>query len=218
MALTLPQENAKKKKKKKKWNWKLKCRKLTSNFRTTLWEVTSLAGSLCKTAQAVLPAIYQLCCKSGFYNKEMIATSKQIWEFAMSKEIILISEYLPHRLNIKTDWASANIQDSTQWLLSPRVFTVIYRVGSFCIESMPSDTILHVVESRSTQPSNRCIRTELETSWATACFSPFANDRKVILKVKAEVDVILITPSWPAQPGTVSFWDYLQPNLCFYLS
>ena len=43
---------------------------------------------------------------------------------------------------------------------------------------MPSNTILPVVERRSTQPSNRCIPTELETSGATACFSPFFNDRK----------------------------------------
>ena len=36
----------------------------------------------------------------------------------------------------------------------------IPRVGSFCIKSMPSNTILPVVESRSTQPNNRCIPTE----------------------------------------------------------
>ena len=78
----------------------------------------------------------------------------------------------------------------------------IPRVGSFSIESMPSDTILPVVESRSTQPSNRCIPAESETSGATVCFSPFFNDkeRKILLKFKAEeMDVILITPSWPAQ-------------------
>ena len=58
----------------------------------------------------------------------------------------------------------------------------IPRVGSFCIKSMPSDTILPVVESRSTQPSNRCIPTKLETSGATACFSPFFNDRYSSIK------------------------------------
>ena len=76
----------------------------------------------------------------------------------------------------------------------------IPRVGSFCIKSMPSDTILPVVESRSTQLSNRYIPTKLETSGATVCFSPFFMIGKVLLKVKTEkVDVILITPSWPAQ-------------------
>ena len=52
MALTLPQEKVKK--------LRLKCQKLISNPRTTLWEMTSLLGSLCSTAQAVLPAMLQI--------------------------------------------------------------------------------------------------------------------------------------------------------------
>ena len=37
--------------------------------------------------------------------------------------------------------------------------------------------------------------------WATECFSPFFNDRESSIKIKTEkVDVILITPSWLAQP------------------
>ena len=58
----------------------------------------------------------------------------------------------------------------------------IPRVRSFCINSMPSNTILPVVENRSTRPSNRCIPTELETSGATVCFSPFFNDRESSIK------------------------------------
>ena len=58
----------------------------------------------------------------------------------------------------------------------------IPRGGSFCIKSTPSDTILPVVESRSTQPYNRCIPAKLETSGATVCFSPFFNDRESSIK------------------------------------
>ena len=54
----------------------------------------------------------------------------------------------------------------------------IPRVRSFSIKSMPSDTILPVVESRSIQPSNRYIPAVLETSGVTACFSPFFNDKE----------------------------------------
>ena len=76
----------------------------------------------------------------------------------------------------------------------------IPRVGSFYIRSMPSDTILPVLEKRSTQPSNRCIPTELETLGLLYAFPPFSMIGKVLLKVKTEeVDVILITPNWPAQ-------------------
>ena len=39
----------------------------------------------------------------GTQNKEMIAISKKIWEFALSKEIMLTAEYLPGRLNITVD-------------------------------------------------------------------------------------------------------------------
>jgi len=52
LTLTLPQEKVEK--------LKLKCQKLFSNPRTTLWEVTSLIGSLCSTARAVLPAMLQV--------------------------------------------------------------------------------------------------------------------------------------------------------------
>ena len=59
---------------------------------------------------------------------------------------------------------------------------VISTVGSFCIKSMPSNAILPVVGRTSTQLSNRSIPTELETSGANACFSPFFNDRKSSIK------------------------------------
>ena len=61
MTLTLSQEKVKK--------LRLKCQKLISNPRTTLWEVTSLLGSLCSTAQAVLPAILQI----KFLQQQQIA-------------------------------------------------------------------------------------------------------------------------------------------------
>ena len=38
------------------------------------------------------------------------------------------------------------------------------------------------MESRSTQSSNRCIPTELETSGAIVCFTPFFNDKKSSIK------------------------------------
>ena len=52
MTLTLPQEKVKK--------LRLKCQKLISKPWTTLWEVTSLLGSICSTAQAVLPVMLQI--------------------------------------------------------------------------------------------------------------------------------------------------------------
>ena len=61
VTLTLPQENVKK--------FRLKCQKLISNPRTTLRGLTSLLGSLCSTAQAVLPAMLQI----RFLQQQQIA-------------------------------------------------------------------------------------------------------------------------------------------------
>ena len=58
-------------------------------------------------------------------NKEMIAITKEIWGFALSKEIMLTAEYLPGRLNVMAHWASRIFKDSSEWLLSPRVLQEI---------------------------------------------------------------------------------------------
>ena len=63
--------------------------------------------------------------EGGTQNKEMIAISKEIWEFALSKGIMIAAEYLLHILNVKSDWASRNFRDSSEWLLSLRVFQEI---------------------------------------------------------------------------------------------
>ena len=52
MTLTLPQEKVK--------ILRLKCQKILPNFRTSLWQVTSLVDSLCSAAKAVLPAMLQI--------------------------------------------------------------------------------------------------------------------------------------------------------------
>ena len=61
MTLTLKQEKTKK--------LRLKCEKCISNPRTIPWEVISLLGSLCSTAQAVLPAMVQI----RFLQQQQIA-------------------------------------------------------------------------------------------------------------------------------------------------
>lgn len=50
-------------------------------------------------------------------NKGMIAISKEIWIFSISKEITIAAEYLPESMNVIPDLASRNFQDSSEWLL-----------------------------------------------------------------------------------------------------
>ena len=55
----------------------------------------------------------------------MTALAKEIWEFALSQKIIITAEYLPGKLNVRADWVSRNFQDSSEWVLSPKVLQMI---------------------------------------------------------------------------------------------
>ena len=90
-------------------------------------------------------------------NKGMIAISKEIWEFALSKGIMITAEYLPGRLGFQKFPRLKRMATISKSIPKNLCKVRIPRAGSFCIRSMPSDTILPVVESRSTQPSNRCM-------------------------------------------------------------
>ena len=70
-------------------------------------------------------ALSYLMKMGGTGSREMTAVAKEIWEFALSQKIITTAEYLPGKLNMRADWGSRNFQDSSEWLLSPKVFLVI---------------------------------------------------------------------------------------------
>ena len=97
----------------------------------------------------------------GTQNKEMIAISKEIWEFALSKGIMITAEYPPGRLGFQKFPRLKRMATVSKSIPRNLCKVGIPRVGSFCIRSMPSDTILSVVKSRSTQPSNRCMLSPL---------------------------------------------------------
>ena len=78
-----------------------------------------------------MSALSCLMKKEGTQNKEIIATSKEIWEFALSKDITLTADYLPGRLNIRADWASKKFQDSSKWLQMNS--NIVGNIGGYCM-------------------------------------------------------------------------------------
>ena len=115
----------------------------------------------------------------------MIAISKEIWKFALSKEIILSAEYLLGRLNVRTDWVKWEFPGLD--LSSSRA---CHQIPSYL--SWKADP--HSLATDGFQPS-------WKHRGLLYAFSPFSMTGRVLLKVKTkEVDVILITPRWPAQP------------------
>ena len=136
-------------------------------------------------------------------NKEIIPNriSKEIWEFAFSKEIMITAEYLPGRLDIMADWASRNCQDSSDWLLSPRVFQDICVKWRFQELELFASGVCHqeIPSYLSWKADPHSLATDaFQQNWKHRrllyAFPPFRMIRK--LKVKTEeVDAILITPS-----------------------
>ena len=50
-------------------------------------------------------------------NQVFVELSKQIWNYLMSKRIILTAEDLPGVLNVEADFESRNVKDSNEWML-----------------------------------------------------------------------------------------------------
>lgn len=50
---------------------------------------------------------------------------KEVWEFDLTQRIIITAEYLPGKLNMRVNWTSRKFQDSSEWLLFPKVFQML---------------------------------------------------------------------------------------------
>ena len=128
----------------------------------------------------------------GTQNKEMIAISKEIWGFALSKEIMLTAEYPLGRLNVSADWTSRNSQDSSEWILSPRVFQEICVKWGFPELDLFASRGCHQIPSYlSWKADPHSLATDaFQQSWKHRGllydFPPFSMIGKVLLKVTTE--------------------------------
>ena len=106
----------------------------------------------------------------GTHNKDMIDLAKDIWTLVLPEGITITAEYLPGVLNTKADWASRNFQDSSEWLLSQKVFQKICQhwgqpdMGLVCIKGVSPASSLYGMEARSSEQSNRCSTTKVVAS------------------------------------------------------
>ena len=60
------------------------------------------------------------------YLLKMVETEKISGVFFMFKGITITTEYLLSALNQKEDWQSSHTQDSSEWQLSPTIFSKIW--------------------------------------------------------------------------------------------
>ena len=143
----------------------------------------------------------------GTGSREMTALAKEIWEFALPQKIIITAEYLPEKLNVRADWASRNFQDFSEWLLSPKVFQMISRnwgtleIYLFVSRACHQRHTYMVWRPDPHSQATYALQQKWENLGLLCAFLPFSLIGRVPLRVREEgLTMILVTPSWPAQP------------------
>ena len=58
----------------------------------------------------------------GEINQDLVRLSKQIWNYLISKQIILTAQHLPGILNVETDFEFRNLKESNKCVLNRDIF------------------------------------------------------------------------------------------------
>ena len=120
----------------------------------------------------------------------------------MSRQITITAEYIPSHLNVIADRESREIQDRSEWKLSPVIFQRVCRVlGSPDIDLFASRISHQVPAYMAWKPDPGSIATDaLQQSWFPYAFPPFCLIARVLAKLKKEkVRLLLVTPTWQTQ-------------------
>ena len=141
----------------------------------------------------------------GTHNKVLSDISKKIWDYSLSKGIIITAEYLPGALNKEADFQPRAVTDSSKWKLDCKVFQKICRRWELPDVDLFASGISHQVPtymSWKLDPFNMG-REAVQITWTHLkgyAFSPFALIRGALNKVQKEkATLLLITPAWQTQ-------------------
>ena len=129
-------------------------------------------------------ALSYLMKMGGTGSREMTALAKRIWESALFQKTIITAEYLPEKFNVRADRTSRNFPDSSEWLLSPKVFQIESKLGyprgrSIFIQGLPSTSHLYGLEIRSSQSRNRRSPAEMKKPGTSICVPPFLKQNRI---------------------------------------
>ena len=64
----------------------------------------------------------------GTQNIKMVELDKETWEYLLKWGIAITIEYLPSELNVTADWESRNSLDSSEWMLSHKIFQKVCQI------------------------------------------------------------------------------------------
>ena len=142
----------------------------------------------------------------GTKSLDLIQISKELWEYCLQKQITLTAEHLPGRLNVQADRESRQYKDTSNWMLQKKVFIDITKaLGAVQIDLFADRTNAQVKKFISWKPDPEAWDTDAFTvSWyggVAYAFPPFCLIGRCLAKIRQDkATVIMITPTWQAQP------------------
>ena len=141
----------------------------------------------------------------GTHSQELSDLAVSIWNWCLQREITIHAEHLPGRENVRADWESRHVKDSSDWMLRRDLFTqLVDRLGPFSIDLFASRTNTQVETYCSWRPDPAALAVDaLSIPWSdhqAYMFPPFALITRCLEKLRLEqASAVLIAPVWQNQ-------------------
>jgi hypothetical protein len=135
----------------------------------------------------------------------LLAVTKEIWEFALSQQIMITAVHLAGTLNVDADTQSRHFDDKSDWRLNPTVFQQIGKIlGKTKVDLFASRANTQLPEYWSWRDDPMAVGVNsLSISWEKIngyAFPPFCLVGRCLLKIRTDqADLIIIAPVWPNQ-------------------
>jgi ribonuclease HI len=132
--------------------------------------------------------------------------SRDIWDWAVQRNIWLSSAHVPGVDNVEADEASRKFNEDTEWQLQPRIFQNICDVfGAPKMDLFASRLNYQLKPYCAWHPDpEAAVIDSFSISWSDVfgyAFPPFALLPRILQKIRMEkADIILLVPKWPTKP------------------
>ena len=153
-----------------------------------------------------MSTVSQINKMGGPRSGQLLEVTQQLWDYCLSKKIMLTAEHLPGHLNQVADTQSRIYEDSSNWQLMPEVFKQLdKRWGPFQIDWFADRLNAQVRKFVSWKPDPEAWQVDAFTMpWQEElgyAFPPFCLIGRCLAKVQRDsAEMVLVTPVWQTQP------------------